>query len=166
MNKELLEQELIRDEGIRLRPYKDSLGIWSVAIGRNLEDKGLTRNELSSLGLNINLNKVQVISVLLERGLTKQECLMLLSNDIDDAWDDLTTALPWIEQKPEVVQRVLTNLCFNIGLSRLLGFKKTLAHIKADRYLEASQEMLNSRWASQVHDRALRLSNLIKSLSE
>lgn len=166
MNKELLEQELIRDEGIRLRPYKDSLGIWTVSVGRNLEDKGLTRNELSSLGLNVNLNKEQVISVLLERGLTKQECLMLLSNDIDDAWEDLTTALPWIEQKPEVVQRVLTNMNFNVGLSRLLDFKKTLAHIKADRYLEASQEMLNSRWANQVGSRAIRLSTLIKSLSE
>lgn len=166
MNKELLKQELIRDEGMKLRPYKDSLGIFSVAVGRNLEDKGLTRNELSSLGINVNLNKEQVISVLLERGLTKQECLMLLSNDIDDAWEDLTTALPWIEQKPEVVQRVLTNMCFNVGLSRLLDFKKTLAHIKANRYLEASQEMLNSRWANQVGARSLRLSNLIKSLSE
>ena len=166
MNRELLEQELIRDEGLRLFPYEDTVGKITIGVGRNLTDKGLTRNELSSLGLNINLNKEQVISVLLERGLTKQECLMLLSNDIDDAWDDLTTALPWVEQKPEVVQRVLTNMNFNVGLSRLLDFKKTLAHIKANRYLEASQEMLNSRWANQVGARAIRLSNLIKSLSE
>lgn len=166
MNRELLEQELIRDEGIKLRPYKDSLGIWTVSVGRNLEDKGLTRNELSSLGLNVNLKKEQVISVLLERGLTKQECLMLLSNDIDDAWDDLTTALPWIEQKPEVVQRVLTNMVFNLGISRFLKFKQTISFIRLDKYAEAAAEMLDSKWASQTGARAIRLSNLIKSLSE
>ena len=149
-----------------MRPYKDSLGIWSVAIGRNLEDKGLTRNELSSLGINVNLKKEQVISVLLERGLTKQECLMLLSNDIDDAWEDLTTALPWIEQKPEVVQRVLTNMNFNLGINRLLKFKQTISFIRLDKYAEAASEMLDSKWASQTGARAIRLSNLIKSLAE
>lgn len=166
MNKELLEQELIRDEGLKLFPYEDTVSKITIGVGRNLTDKGLTRNELSSLGLNINLNKEQVISVLLERGLTKQECLMLLSNDIDDAWEDITTALPWIEQKSEVVQRVLTNMCFNVGIGRLLQFKKTLSHLKADRWKEASEEMLNSKWANQVGNRALRLSNAIKSLSE
>jgi len=166
MNKELLEQELIRDEGLKLFPYEDTVSKITIGVGRNLTDKGLTRNELSSLGLNINLNKEQVISVLLERGLTKQECLMLLSNDIDDAWEDLTTALPWIEQKPEAVQRVCTNMVFNMGISRFLKFKQTISFIRLDKHAEAAEEMMDSKWAAQTGNRAIRLSNLIKSLSE
>lgn len=163
MNKELLEQELIRDEGLKLFPYEDTVSKITIGVGRNLTDKGLTRNELSSLGLNINLNKEQVISVLLERGLTKQECLMLLSNDIDDAWEDLTTALPWIEQKPEVVQRAVCNCVFNLGLTRFLKFKKTISFIQDGDYLNASIEILNSKWASQVGHRAIIISDMIKS---
>lgn len=166
MNKELLREELIRDEGLRLFPYKDTESIFTIGVGRNLMDKGLSRNELSALGLNINLKKEQVVSVLLERGITKQEALFLLDNDIEDAWEQLTDNLSWIESKPEVVQRSLTNMNFNMGWGRLSQFKKTLSHLKADRWREASEEMLNSKWSNQTGQRAIRLSNAIKSLSE
>lgn len=163
MNRELLKEQLCIDEGIMFFPYKDTKGIWTCAIGRNLMDKGLTKDELFFLNIKHTKTKEEVISVLLERGLTKEDCFYLLDNDIDDVLKDLRKNLSWFDSAPEVIQRVLANLCFNIGINRLLEFKRTLAFLKAKKYEDAAREMLNSKWASQVHDRAVRLSNLVKA---
>lgn len=161
MNKELLKQQIIIDEGLKLRPYKDTENIWTVACGRNLEGKGLSKDEQFFLGIKAK-TKEEVISYLLENPLTKEDCLYLLDNDIDDIWNQLKKAIPWVVDQPEVIQRVLCNMAF-MGVARLMEFKKTLAFLKAKKYEDAAREMLNSKWASQVHDRAVRLSNLVKA---
>lgn len=165
MNKELLKQQLMEDEGIRLRPYKDSVGIWTCAIGRNLEHKGLSKDELFFLGIKAS-TKEEVISWLLEHGLSKEDCLYLLDNDIDDVYAQLKKQFSWFEFKPDVVQRVMCNLCFNIGLGRLLGFTKTLNAIKNDRWEVAATELLNSKYAIQTGARANRLAEALRSLPE
>ena len=134
MNRDLLTQELERDEGIRLKVYKDSLGIETIGIGRNLRDVGIS----------------------------KAEAYMLLGADIDSVERDLDRALPWWRQLSDNRQRVLANMCFNLGINRLLGFKNTLAAMKEGRYADAAEGMLASKWASQVGQRAVRLANMMK----
>lgn len=162
MNRELLKEQLITDEGLRLRPYKCTAGKFTVGVGRNLEDKSLTKDECFFLGIK-QTTKEGIISFLLEHGITHEDAMYLLENDIDDVVRDLKRNFSWFDSAPEPVQRVLCNVVFNIGISRFLGFKKTIAFLKAKKYEEAAREMLNSKWASQVHDRAVRLSNLVKA---
>ena len=74
--------------------------------------------------------------------------------------------LPWAIGAPEVVQDVLVNMGFNLGLGGLLGFKRTLAHLEAGAYTQAADAMLDSRWAGQVGERAQRLARQIRALAE
>lgn len=135
MNIEQLKRELIRDEGFRSKPYKCTAGKLTIGVGRNIEDNGITEDE----------------------------AMYLLENDISSCIKQLTTKLPWYTSKPDAVQRVLTNMCFNLGISKLMSFKKTLSLIELGKYKEASVQMLNSLWARQVGERAIRLSNILKN---
>lgn len=134
MNIDILKQELLIDEGKRNKPYVDTVGKLTVGVGRNLTDVGLSDDEID----------------------------LLLLNDINKAFANLTSALPWVLTLSDARQRALTNMAFNLGIKGLLGFVTTLNHIKEGRYQEASESMLNSKWASQVGARAKRLSLMIK----
>lgn len=135
MNYNRLIEQLKLHEGVRDRPYKDSVGKLTIGVGRNLTDKGLKPKEIE----------------------------YLLMNDIMDCIDDLNKYLPWWRQLNEVRQRVLMDMCFNLGIGGLLGFKNTLAFIQSGDYEQASQNMLLSKWASQVGQRARRLSEMMRT---
>ena len=162
MNRELLVRQLIEDEGLKLHPYRCPAGKFTVGVGRNIDDKGLTKDECFFLGIK-QTTKEGIISFLLEHGITHDDAMYLLDNDIDDVLKDLRKNLGWFDSSPEVVQRVLANMCVNLGINRLLQFKKTLSYLKAGKYAEASVEMLNSKWRNDVGDRAIRLSNILKA---
>jgi len=126
---------LIKHEGLKLFVYKDTVGKLTIGVGRNLED----------------------------RGITKDEALMLLDNDIKDFTAKLAVALPWFNTAPDKVKLVLTDMGFNLGINGLLQFKNTLEHIRLGQYEQASVDMLQSLWAKQVGPRAVELSNILKS---
>lgn len=127
----MLRYQLRIDEGVRNRPYKDSVGKVTIGCGRNLDDVGVNDDEIA----------------------------LMLENDMDEAertarrvlvgaFDDLTDG-----RKAAVV-----NMAFNMGFDRLSGFKKCIAAIREGRYADAADEMLQSKWAEQVGLRAVRLS--------
>ena len=128
-------RQLRLHEGERLKPYRCTAGKLTIGVGRNLED----------------------------RGITAAESAYLLGNDIDSHWRELVRALPWVERLDEVRQRVLLDMAFNLGIGGLLGFKNTLATIKAGDYQKAAAMMLDSKWARQVGRRADRLSGMMAS---
>lgn len=116
---------LIRHEGLRLRPYKDSVGKLTIGVGRNLDDKGIS----------------------------EPEAMLLLSNDIGAALADAKT-LVWFNKLDSVRQDVIVNMIFNLGLPRFVGFKNTLRAIEMANWEEAVVQMLDSKWAKQVGKRA------------
>lgn len=130
-----LIRHLIRDEGLRLKPYKDTVGKTTIGIGRNLDDVGISEGEARAL----------------------------LENDIDRAEDDLDRSLPWWRGLDGVRQEVLVNMAFNLGIGGLLGFKNTLASVKAGLWVNAARGMRASRWARQVGKRAERLASAMES---
>lgn len=130
-----LAMELRRDEGVRLKPYKDSVGKLTIGVGRNLDDNGISQ----------------------------AECDLMLQNDIADHCAELDRKLPWWKGLDEVRQRVLANMAFNMGVAKLLGFKNTLALVESGDYAKAADEMLNSAWAKQVGLRATRLSGMMRT---
>lgn len=134
MDKQRLIQQLILDEGLKLFPYKDTVGKLTIGVGRNLDDKGIT----------------------------KQEALMLLENDILEVEKQLNK-FDWFKILDSVRQEVIVNMVFNVGLSRFLQFKKMILALQNKDFNTASEEMLNSKWAEQVKQRAVRLAKQMKT---
>jgi len=154
INREILRAELERDEGLKLKAYKDTVGKWTIGVGRNLDDVGLRLHEMEKL--NISLDSVKL------KGITGEQAMYLLDSDIDGVMVDLDMHLPWWRTLDEVRQRVLCNMCFNLGINGLMGFKNTLKLISTKRYREAADNMLLSKWAGQVGKRANRLADLMR----
>lgn len=124
-----IRDQLIRDEGLRLHPYRDSVGKLTIGVGRNLDDVGISNSEAA----------------------------LLLDNDINDVVKRLETAFPWTAVLDDARKGVLINMAFNLGLQGLAAFKNFLTAVQAGDYLKARDEMLDSIWAEQVGPRAQRL---------
>ena len=122
MNEELLRQDLIRDEGLRLKPYRCTAGKLSIGVGRNLEDVGIS----------------------------KLEGEVLLDHDLHQAEMNATKAFEWFAGLRDIRQRAIVELVFNLGLVGFKGFRQTIAAIKAKQYVAASLRLLDSLWAKQV----------------
>ena len=134
MNLTKLEDQLIRHEGLVLDIYKDSVGIWTIGVGINLEHVGLR---------------------------SEAEARYLLRSDIVAIRAELEKAIPWIGDLDEVRQRCLMDMAFNLGVAGLMKFEKTLRLIAQGNLSGASQEMLRSKWADQVGQRAITLSRMM-----
>lgn len=121
-------------EGLRQDLYQDTEGKYTIGIGRNLSDNG--------------------ISI--------EEAHFLLENDIASCQRDLEK-FSWYTSAPRGVQDALTNMCFNLGLTRLLGFKRMIAALKIGDYRKAACEALDSKWARQVGLRAYDVADVIRA---
>lgn len=130
-----LRDQLQRDEGIRRFAYRDSRGILTVGVGRNLEHVGLRPDEID----------------------------YLLDNDIAHVEQEVSIALPWTDALDEVRRAVLQNMCFNMGLRTLLTFRAMLSACEAGNWQTTAVEMLDSTWATQVGDRAVRLARQMET---
>jgi lysozyme len=130
-----LLKQLRLNEGVRSKPYKDTVGKISIGVGRNLTDVGLRPDEID----------------------------YLLINDIKVAEDGLDKYLPWWRQLDSIRQRVMLDMTFNMGIQGFLGFKNTIAKVKAGDYKGAKQGMLGSKWAKQVGHRAERLAYMMET---
>lgn len=135
MNMTQLEAELTRDEGKKAKLYKCTANKWTVGVGRNIEDLGLSEDEIQ----------------------------YLLKNDIKRCTDELDKRLPWWRKMTDARQRALVNMCFNLGITRLLTFKNTLAAMERGDYAAAAAGMRTSLWARQVGQRAERLAKMMEA---
>lgn len=130
---EHLCQQLTLDEGIKPQVYKDSLGLWTIGIGRLVD--------ASVPGCGLRPDEIQY----------------LFNNDVKDRIAALGVALPWMYNLDEARQGVLLNMSFQLGVTGLLKFKNTLQLVKESKYVEAATAMLQSKWAKQTPKRAGRL---------
>jgi lysozyme len=151
----VLRAELRRDEGERLRVYRCTADKRTIGVGRNLDDVGISPVETIRLGITV--------ATCLARGITSTQSMALLDGDIDRAEADLDRHLPWWRRLDGVRQRVLLNMCFNLGVHGLLGFRNTLGMIERRQFAAASENMLLSKWARQVGTRAQRLSRMMRT---
>lgn len=139
----LLIAELRRDEGVRYFPYIDSVGIQTVGVGHNMKALPLPA------AWNFPLTDAQVNQ--------------LLASDLANVFKDLDHFLPWWRNLTYVRQRCIANMCFNLGITSLMGFKNTLASVQSGHYADAAKGMLASKWAAQVGDRAKRLAVMMEN---
>ena len=130
-----IKEQLVRHEGLRLKPYRCTAGKLTIGIGRNLDDCGISQSEAYVMLINDIMN-----------------CEKQLQANIPDIYNSLD----------EVRKSVLLNMCFNLGIGGLLGFNNTLAFIAAGDLERAANGMLASKWAKQVGHRAIELSELMR----
>lgn len=113
-------------EGISLKPYYCTANKLSIGIGRNLDD----------------------------RGITKEEAMFLFNTDLKLALSDLYRVFDDFDMLPATAQVVLIDMMFQLGLVRFCGFKKMIEQIKARNWEEAAKELMDSKYAKQVPSRA------------
>lgn len=135
--RQILVEQLVAHEGLRLKPYVDTVGKITIGVGRNLTDNGISSDEAFSL----------------------------LDHDINGVLADLGT-FGWFSALDPVRQRVLADMRFNLGPSRLRGFRDMLHAVAIGDYHQAASQMLASRWASQVKDRATTLAAMMRTGEE
>ena len=134
-----LADQLILHEGMECFPYVDTVGKTTIGVGRNLTD----------------------------RGLSQAECRYLLANDIDISINELKRNFNWFAKLDDTRQAVLVDLHFNLGINRLKTFKKTLRLIEEcmlgdDLWDKVAEELLDSKWATQVGQRAQTLARMLQ----
>lgn len=131
-----MESELIRDEGIVPYAYQDSLGFWTIGVGHCIDSRKGCK-------------------------LPEEFIYSMLDSDINAVIADLNQNLPWWTQLDDVRQRVLVNMCFNLGITKLLVFQKFLSAMRASNWPSAAAQMQNSVWWGQVGARAARLQQMV-----
>ncbi|WP_163372863.1 glycoside hydrolase family protein [Endozoicomonas acroporae] len=128
--------DLIKEhEGLRLKPYRCTAGKLTIGYGHNLDDNGITEDQAERM----------------------------LIEDVANVEKELVRNIPWFAELDIVRQSILIDMAFNLGWPRLSKFKKTLAYIKSGEYNEAAMEMLDSVWANQVGERAIRLAEMMRT---
>jgi lysozyme len=147
-----LLEELVKHEGLRLQVYQDTLGIDTIGIGRNLKDRGISKEELDELD-------IPTIDHVYEYGITEADAMLLAENDVQIVEEELLRAHPCVEDLDAVRQLVLVDMAFNMGVPRLCKFKKMWNAIHEKKFDIAAKEMLDSRWATQVKSRSVKLAN-------
>lgn len=134
---ETYEDMLKRHEGYRTTIYVDSLGVETIGYGHNLH-----------------------------KPLTKSSIDHIFADDVADATNDCLHNFPWFPELSEARQWVLINMCFNMGIKRLLGFKKFLTAVAMGEYDKAADEMLDSLWSKQVKGRAFELAAIMRGSTD
>jgi lysozyme len=125
----------------RLFPYLDTVGKWTLGWGRNITD----------------------------RGISGDEALFLLQNDIEQVKRELDQALPWWTKLDDVRRDVLIDMGFNLGVltppltAKLLTFKTSLGLIEKGWYEEAADRLKQTKWAQQVGSRADELIEMLRT---
>lgn len=135
MNITRLEADLKRDEGVKNFPYLCTEDKLTIGVGRNLDDVGLSDDEID----------------------------YLLRNDIERVINELYSRLDFFSSLCEVRQRALANMVFNLGINRFMGFRKMINALEAGDYTKAMIEALDSKWARQVGARSDRIARMIKT---
>jgi lysozyme len=130
-----LKADLIRDEGYKDKPYKDSQGFLTIGVGHNLDAEGLCPAAI----------------------------LAQLEYDINKAEKRLLRFSWYNNTLPSKVQRALLNLSFNLG-DTLLDFHQTLSLIEHGEYSKAADQLMtNERYVKQVGKRAARIADLLRN---
>tara|TARA_B100001093_G_scaffold278098_1_gene265796 strand:- start:54 stop:506 length:453 start_codon:yes stop_codon:yes gene_type:complete len=148
MNKDILRQQLAEDEGCKYEVYLDHLGLPTCGIGHLITESDEENGK--PVGETVTQERVQSLFNL-DIAITLEDCRRLYSD-----FDEL----------PEEAQLIIANMCFNLGYPRLSKFKDMKAAVNARDWTAAGAAMIDSRWYTQVPNRARRLVDRMKKLGE
>ena len=148
MNKDKLREEIAEDEGCKYEIYLDHLGLPTCGIGHLITE--VDEEHGKAVGTVVEQERVKQLFAL-DMMVTIDECKVLYPD-----FDDL----------PEECQHIIANMMFNLGRPRLSRFKLMQAAVNARNWNEAAEQMINSKWYTQVPNRARRLVDRMRALAE
>tara|TARA_R100001129_G_C5305043_1_gene243558 strand:- start:581 stop:1111 length:531 start_codon:yes stop_codon:yes gene_type:complete len=154
-NQELYEQIALH-ESIEPSVYKDTKGKRTIGIGFNLDEPS-NRKKAEALGLNVQ----DMLSG--KKTLSDKEIKLLYNESIKQAANDANSFLPKAGRQPPVVQKVLVDMAFNLGLTKLNKFVEMRKALLKGDYNKAADEMIDSKWYNQVGNRSKRLVDMMRS---
>ena len=131
-----LIENIKESEGFVEHVYNDSLGIPTIGYGFAIKDLILDED----IAEEILLRKVKALA-------------LRVQNKFD-----------WFNTAPDIIKEVVIEMCYQLGLGGFSKFKKTIFYLEKENYLEASKEMLDSKWAKQTPNRAKKLSKIVASV--
>lgn len=131
-------EQIKRHEGLVLNAYQDHLGYWTIGYGRLIDKRR-------------------------GGGISQAEAEFLLENDINGKLSELKRRLTWFDKLNDARKGVLLNMCFQLGIGGLLGFRNTLAKIEAGDYAGAADNMMKSKWAQQTPRRAKEMATQMRT---
>lgn len=135
MDYEKLAARIRKNEGLSYLPYRCSAGALTIGYGHNLD----------------------------ARGISIEAAELLLKQDLEIAEKEVKNAFIWWPKLDDARLGVLIEMCYNLGISRLVGFKKMLAALEEGDYKKAAKEMLDSKWAFDVKGRARELAEIMQT---
>ena len=135
MDYEKLAARIRKNEGLAHQPYRCSAGALTIGYGHNLD----------------------------ARGISKEVAELLLKQDLEIAEKQVKNNFVWWPKLDDARLGVLIEMCYNLGILGLCGFKKMLAAVEMGDYKRAAKEMLDSKWAFQVKGRAVELAKIMET---
>jgi lysozyme len=148
MNLDKLRQEIAEDEGCKYEIYLDHLGLPTTGIGHLIVESDPEHGQ--PIGTVVEQERVNQLFKL-DMAVTIDECNALYSD-----FDEL----------PEECQHIIANMMFNMGRPRLSKFVGMKAGVDARDWQKAADEMVDSRWYTQVPNRARRLVARMRGLAD
>ena len=139
MNTVALMKELMLDEGYKQEIYADPLGHLTFGVGHLITENDEEHGK--EIGTPVTKERIE-------------ECLQ---QDIKTVYNELDLNQPWWRSLDSNRQRVIANMCFNLGHPRFSKFKKFIAAMQTSNWEKAAEEMMDSKWSEQVGERAIRL---------
>ena len=146
MNIEKLQEELEIDEGCKYEIYLDHLGYPTFGIGHLITDDDPEYGW--EVGASIDTVRVHEA----------------FESDIEGVLSDCSKLYSDFDDLPEEAQRIIANMMFNMGLTRLSKFKGMKRGVDAQDWNSAADEMVDSRWYDQVTNRADRLVERMRNI--
>ena len=126
-----------RHEGVKSHVYKCTQGFETIGVGRNISESGL--------------------------GLSEDEVEYLLANDLKRCHEELQDAYYWYGGLNQTRRDAMVDMCFNLGITRLRGFVNALEAMSREQFDIAADEFMDSRWAKQVGNRAVEVTEMIRT---
>jgi len=133
MDYDRLKKQLVVHEGLELKPYKCTANKTTIGVGRNIE----------------------------EVGISEDEAMYLLENDIKNVVAQCQATFSWFDDLTDIRKEAIVNLVFNMGLSTFCKFKNTISYLEQGLYELAGTELLDSNYARQVGQRSVDVANMI-----
>ncbi len=142
-----LMEELERDEGVIYKIYKDHLGYPTFGIGHLIVEGDAEKGQP------------------VDTPVSEDRVTRVFGIDIQIVLADCVKLFDDFNELPEEGQRVVANMMFNMGYTRLNKFNNFKAAVNARDWNKAADEMIDSKWYRQVTVRANRLVNRIRDLA-
>lgn len=151
-----IKQRLAVHEGFRSKPYRCTTNKLTIGIGRNIEDRPFTEEELRLVDKDY-----------MTKGITKAQAFAILARDVMQFDFELRQNIPFYERLDDERQYALLDMAFNMGIGNnkkgLLSFKKMLRYIGTGFYKQAAVECLNSKYGRELPTRAGRIARTIET---